>query len=114
VSRVNKLVGFGSVAVAVLFMFRPVSGTEDGFHTTFGSGWYALFSIPNNCGLASGRAAVPHLLIAGAIAALGVGIAFRGAGLRRLVTVVGAVIFTTLLILLLAFLASVSDDQCGG
>jgi hypothetical protein len=114
VSRVNKVVGFGSVAVAVLIMFLPVSTDRFGMHENCGSAWRALFASSDNfyCGWSCGAAAVPRLLIAGAIAALGVGIASRGAGRFWALTMVGSVILITLLILSASYLHVPTD--CGG
>jgi hypothetical protein len=88
---VNRLVGYGSAAAALLIMFLPVSADlRVDLHLSCGPGWYALFAHANNSNFDCGAAAFPHLWIAGAVA--GAGWAHRAAGSGRLLAVIGCVV----------------------
>jgi hypothetical protein len=88
VRRVTRIIGFAFVAAGVAIMFLPVSANRSFYGDTVacGSGWQAMFRNVNNYnwdGYACGRAAFPHLWIAGGVAAVGLGIAFWGANRGR-------------------------------
>lgn len=108
--RVNRLVGYGSAAAAVLIMFLPV-GTVPSFggdgqgkvQVSCGPGWHALFSGVGPVDFGCGGAAQPHLWIAAAIAAAGIGWTQRAAGRGWIVGAVAWILFLTLLIDLAAW-----------
>jgi hypothetical protein len=88
VRRVTRVVGFAIVAAGVSIMFLPVSANRSFYGDTVacGSGWQATFTNATNYnsdGYACGHAAFPHLWIAGAVAAVGIGVAFWGASRGR-------------------------------
>jgi hypothetical protein len=104
--RVRRLIGFGVVAAGVAIMFLPVSTVSYGFHEACGSGWPAMFSGRDNTAYECGTAALPHLWIAGAVAAVGMGIAFWDAGWRRLVAMVGLAVLVTASITIAGLMAA--------
>ena len=73
--------------------------------------WQALFSARWNVEYDCGEAAWPHLWIAGAVAAVGMGVAFWGAGRGRIVAMVGLVLLLTGLVFGAELMAS---TQMGG
>jgi hypothetical protein len=81
-------------------MFLQVSTDHFG-HEACGTSWHAMFSPSNNLDYECGEAAFPHLWIAGAVFAVGMGIAFwdgRVHRIRRLLAMVGLAVLLTLLI----------------
>ena len=104
--RVARVIGLALVAAGIGITFLNVStssknvDTRQRFHVDCGSVWQAMFSKYNNLDLDCASAAVPHVWIAGGIAALGMAIAFWGAG-RGWLQAFGAfasVIFLTVVI----------------
>jgi hypothetical protein len=91
------LVGAG---VSILFLDVSTSGTytfepSQKFHVACGTAWSAMFSKHNNDDLACAKAAYPRLWIAGYVAMVGMGVAFWGAGRRRLVRMMGYALLAT-------------------
>ena len=80
VANVRRVIGFAIVVAGVWITFLPVSADIGPFnyHIACGSVWHAMLSHGNqhDCVLT----ALPHMWIAGAVAAVGMGIAFWGAG----------------------------------
>jgi hypothetical protein len=73
---VTRLIGFAIVAAGVAILFLPVSANRSFYGDTVacGSSWHAIFRNVNNYdsyGYVCGRAAFPHLWIAGGGAAVG-------------------------------------------
>jgi hypothetical protein len=104
--RAARVIGLALVAAGIGITFLNVStsrmnfDTQQRFHVDCGSVWQAMFSNDNNLDLDCASAAVPHVWIAGGIAAVGMAIAFRGAG-RGWLQAFGAfasVIFLTVVI----------------
>ncbi len=93
----RRLIGFVIAAAGVSIMFLPVSTNHFG-HEACGSGWHAVFNSSNNLDYECGEAALPRLWIAGAVVAVGMGIAFWGASRRRLLVMVGLAVVVTVLI----------------
>jgi len=100
VANVRRVIGFAIVAAGVWFTFLPVSADIGPFdyHIACGSVWHAMLSHgdQHDCVLT----ALPHVWIAGGVAAVGMGVAFWGAGRRLLLGMVGLVVLLTLLITL--------------
>ena len=104
---VRRVIGFAMVAAGVSIMFLPVRAERvAGYPLACGTGWHAMFSKENNPDWVCGTAAVPHLWIAGAVAALGFGIAFWGAGRGPILAMVGLVFLLTGLINIAGLLAA--------
>jgi hypothetical protein len=83
--------------------FLPVSTSvvtnfDQPVHVICGSVWHAMLSSDNNLGHECDVAALPRVWIAGGVAAVGMGVAFWGTGVRRLLVLVGLVVLVTLLI----------------
>ena len=87
-------------------MFLPVSTDQFGLHEACGWGWPAMFSSRSNTAYECGAAALPHLWIAGAVAAVGMGIAFWGARRRWLVAMVGLAVLVTVSITIAGLVAA--------
>jgi len=98
VTRLARPIGFGIVLAGWSIMFLPVSTNQGGFHQVCGTSWQAMFSSRNNTEYECGEAAVPHLWIAGAVFAVGVGIALWSGSRGRLLAMVGLALLLTLLI----------------
>ena len=112
---VRRVIGFAIVAAGVSIMFLNVSrtfryfdtlGEPQRIHLACGTGWHAMFSKENNPDWVCGSAAVLHLWIAGAVAALGLGTAFWGAGRGPILAMVGLVFLLTGLINIAGLLAA--------
>ena len=107
-ATVRRVIGLAIVAVGVSITFLPVSAdiditAYDGRITyqaqaDCGSVWRAMLSSENNYGHECHRAAVPHVWIAGGIAAIGMAVAFWGASRLLLLAMLGLVVLITLLI----------------
>jgi hypothetical protein len=118
--RVRRVIGFAVVAAAVSIMFLPVSAhvnsyeefaqqiQQISYHADCGSAWHAMFSGDYNTSEdhVCGRAAFPHLWIAGGVAAVGMGIAFWGASRGRLLAAVCLPLVATGLVHALGLVAS--------
>jgi uncharacterized membrane protein len=113
-ANVRRVIGFAIVAAGVLIMFFPVSHEPDQaipWHIDCGTSWQALFTARWNSDYECGTAAVPHLWLAGGVAAVGMCVAFWGAGRGRIVAMVGLVLLLTGLV----FVASgIASTQWGG
>jgi ABC-type transport system involved in cytochrome c biogenesis permease subunit len=74
-----------------------------------GTTWHAMFSKDHNFpNSACAEPAYARLWIAGGVAAVGMGVAFWSAGRRRLSAMVGYALLATVLVRLLALVASSS------
>ena len=108
VHRVRRVIGFGIVAAGIGITFLNVSLHPDvnpfappvPMHLACGSVWNAMFSNANDVAYDCGSAAVPHLWIAGGVAAVGMVVAFWGAGRGRLLRMVVLVLILTTVITL--------------
>ena len=106
IANVRRVIGFAIVAVGIWFTFLNVSADISGCNVSSGIGyraacdsvWRAMLSSANNTDHECDVAALPHLWIAGGVAAVGIGVAFWGTGRRRLLAMVGLVLLLTLLI----------------
>jgi hypothetical protein len=102
VANGRRVIGFAIVAVGVWITFLPVSADIGPFdyHVACGSVWHAMLSHrlapEHDCVLT----ALPHVWISGGVAAVGMGVAFWGAGRRLLWGMVGLVVLLTVLIAL--------------
>jgi hypothetical protein len=114
----RQVIGFTIVATGVSIMFLPVSTwmtSGDGrVHVDCGSALQAMFNGWANMEYECGSAALPYLWIAGGVAAVGMGVAFWGAGRARLLATVGLVVLLTGWISLVALLHSDSATGIGG
>jgi hypothetical protein len=90
--RVRRVIGFAIVAAGVSILFLIVTSASGIFSphpVDCGSAWQAMFSKDSNwTGYACGRASIPYLSIAAGVAAVGMGVAFWGAGRGRLLAAV--------------------------
>ena len=89
--RVRRVIGFAIVAAGVSITFLPVSHEPDQAlpeHIACGTSWQAVFSARWNFEYECGEAALPHLWIAGGVAAVGMGVVFWGARRGRLLAAV--------------------------
>ena len=113
VRRVTRVIGFAIVAAGVAIMFLPVRADRSfyGDIVACGSGWQAMFTNVNNYnadGYACGHAAFPHLWIGGAVAAVGIGIAFWGASRGRFLGMIFVALLVTRSIQVLGLMGSSS------
>jgi hypothetical protein len=80
VANVRRVIGFAIVVAGVWITFLPVSADIGPFdyHIACGSVWHAMLShgTDHDCVLT----ALPHVWIAGGVAAVGMGVAFLGGG----------------------------------
>ena len=118
--RIRRVIGFAIVAAGVSIMwFLPVStdlnlsvgewGSEVPNHLECGSVWQAMFSNVNNIngyGYDCGHAAFPYVSIAGGVVAVGLVVAFWGAGRGRLLRIVGVAVLVPGLIQILGLMTS--------
>jgi hypothetical protein len=114
--RVTLVIGFAIVAAGVSILFLDVGAWdtysfEPGgkFHVDCGTAWHAMFSKDHNFpNSACAEPAYARLWIAGGVAVVGMGVAFWGAGRRRLSAMVSYALLATVLVRLLALVASSS------
>jgi hypothetical protein len=119
VHRLRRVVGLAIVAAGVSITFLPMSadrnlsveewGSEVPHHLECGSAWQAMFSNVNNIngyGYACGRAAFPYLSVAGGIVAVGLLVAFWGAGRGRLLRMMGVALLVPGLLQILGLMTS--------
>jgi hypothetical protein len=114
--RVRLVIGFAIVAVGVSILFLPVSADINdesgrfGYRTDCGSALPAMFSELDQCG----SAALPSLWVAGAVAAVGMGVAFWGEGRGRLLAAVAIPLLVAGFIGLVAFILRGGGGLHGG
>jgi hypothetical protein len=111
VRRVTRVIGFAIVAAGLSIMFLPVSAQHGFFNVDCGSAWQAMFTDANGHNVEDfgcGRAAFPHVWVAGGVAAVGVGVAFWGASRGRILAVVGLTLLATSLVLVVALMSASS------
>ena len=112
--RLMLVVGFAMVAAGVSILFLNVSAWDtfesgEKFHVDCGTAWHAMFSHDHNFpNSACATPAYPRIWIAGGIAAVGTGVAFWGAGRRRIAAMIGYALLATVLVRLIALAASSS------